>query len=335
MSIPPISPAAASLRAQIVGAVETSLIATVGGAPETQAPPRSPRNPLPDPLQQAVLAARTAAAGRQAGLGPLFAELGQALNSPALPPRVRAAVSQLLALQLPAAGPMTGEAVHQAVARSGLFLEAGLAATPGPSPPDLKAALLVLRQLLSQAQPEAPTPGRPAKTPPPTRDSALAGQPPATTTLPRDADLATIAGRLGGDVEQAMARQVLHQLASLPQAGASAWMFELPIATPQGTAIAQFEIDQDGHAGVAGETERSWRVRFSLDIEPLGPVHVQLGAGSGRAAVTIWAEREDSLERLRERGDRLAGALPADVVFYPGAPRRAPPPAGQLTDQTL
>ncbi|MDB5470729.1 MAG: hypothetical protein JWR84_2289 [Caulobacter sp.] len=334
MSLSPISPAAASLRAQAVGAVEAAIIATVGQTPETEAPPQTARNPLPDPVQQAVVAARTAAAGRQAGLAPLFGELRQALASPALPPKVRAAVSQLLSLQLPASAPLTGEAVRQAVTRSGLFLEAHLAATQVP-PPDLKAALLVLRQLLTEAQPDAPTHGRAAKTPPPTRDGALGGQSPATASLPRDADLASIAGRLGGDVDQAVARQVLHQLASLPQAGTSAWMFELPLATPQGTAIAQFEIDQDGHAGVSGEIERTWRVRFSLDVEPLGPVHVQLGAGVGRAAVTIWAEREDSLERLRMRGGELAGSLPADVVFYPGAPRRAPPHSGQLTDQSL
>jgi hypothetical protein len=64
-------------------------------------------------------------------------------------------------------------------------------------------------------------------------------------------------------------------------------------------------------------------------------VHVQLGAGGERATVIIWAEREESLERLRDRGDQLAGALPADVIFHPGAPRRPPPPAGQLMDQSL
>ena len=333
MNVPPISPAAAALRAQIIGAAETSLVAALGQAPEAETPPTT-RQPLPDPVQQAVITARTAAAGRQAGLAPMFADLQQALKSPTLPPQIRAAVSQLLSLPLPVGEPLPGEAVRRAVTQSGLFLEANLAATPAAAP-DMKAALLVLRQVLTQAQPDAPLHTRPASSAPPTRDGALAGQPPAAAALSEGADLATIAQRLGGDADQAIARQVLHQLASLPQAGASAWMFELPVATPQGTAIAQFEIDQDAHTGVTGETERTWRVRFSLDVEPLGPVHVQLGAGAGRAAVTIWAERAESLERLRDRGDALAGALPADVAFYPGAPRQPPPPAGQLMDQSL
>jgi hypothetical protein len=339
MSVAPISPAAAALRVQIVGAVEAAHVTAVGSRPEAyvEAPETAPRPPA-NPLQQAIAAARTAAAGRQAGLAPLFADLARAFESPKTPPEVRAAIGQVLSMELPATGPMTAETVRLAVARSGLFLEAHLAPAPEPaSPPvpDLKAALLVLRQLLAQVQPEAPTPGRPAKTPPPTRDGALAGQAPAAATLPRDADLAAIAQRLGGDADQAIARQLLHQLASLPESGTNAWMFELPVATPQGAAIAQFEIDQEAHTASDGETSRTWRVRFSLDVEPLGPVHVQLGAGAERAAVIIWAEREDALERLRSRGGELAGALPADVVFHPGAPRRPPPPAGGLMDQTL
>ncbi len=336
MSVQPISPAAAALRAQIIGSAQAELVAGVGKVAQTgHSTPQAARTTHPDPVQQAVSAARTEAAGRQAGLAPLFADLGQALTSPALPPQARAAISGLLSLQLPTTAPLTGEVVQQAVARSGLFLEARLAQTPGPPAPDLKSALLVLRQVLAEAQPDAPLHSRPAKTPPPTRDGPLSGQPPAATALPPEANLATLAQRLGGDVEQTLARQVLHQLASLPQPGTSAWMFELPLATSQGTAIAQFEIDQEGHAGSAGETVQTWRVRFSLDIEPLGPVHVQLGAGGERATVIIWAEREESLERLRDRGDQLAGALPADVIFHPGAPRRSPPPAGQLMDQSL
>ena len=336
MSVPPISPAAAALRAQIIGSAQAELVAGVGKVAQTgHATPGVTQAPHPDPVQQAIVAARSEAAGRQAGLAPLFADLDQAFGSPALPPQARAAISRLLSLLLPTTAPLTGEIVQQAVARSGLFLEARMAQTPGPSAPDLKAALLVLRQVLAEAQPDAPLHSRPPKSPPPTRDGPLSGQPPATAALSPEADLATLAQRLGGDVEQALARQVLHQLASLPQPGTSAWMFELPLATPQGTAVAQFEIDQEGHAGAAGETVQTWRVRFSIDIEPLGPVHVQLGAGGERATVIIWAEREDSLERLREKGDQLAGALPADVVFHPGAPRRPPPPAGQLMDQSL
>lgn len=341
MSIPPISSAAAALRAQIVGAAEASLVSAIGKAPEAEAGKQTQRQPLPDPVQQAVATARAEAAGRQAGMAPLFADLRQAMASPALTQPVRAAMAQVLSIQLPTAAPLTGEAVQQAVARSGLFLEANLAAAPNlpthpPPAPDLKSALLVLRQLLAQAQPDAPLRTRPARTPPPGREAGLNGQAPAAATLPPEADLASIAQRLGGDVEQAVARQLLHQLASLPESGSSTRMFELPLGTPQGTAIAQFEIDHDGGGG-GGATagQQTWRVRFSLDIEPLGPVHVQLGAGAERPAVILWAEREEGLERLREGIDGLAGQLAADVIVQAGAPHRPAPPAGSLMDRSL
>lgn len=340
MSIPPISSAAAALRAQIVGAAEAQLVSAVGKAPEGETARSVQKQPLPDPLQQAVTAARSEAAGRQAGSAPMFAELERAMGSPALPPPVRAAMAQVLAMRLPAAA-LSGETLRVAVARSGLFLEANLAVTPdlsaqGARAPDLKAALLVLRQVLAGAQPDAPLKTRPARTPPPGREAGLTGQAPASATLPPDADLAAIVQRIGGDAEQAIARQVLHQLASLPEGGSSARVFELPLATAQGTAIAQFEIDHDGGGGGGGaQGAQSWRVRFSLDIEPLGPVHVQLGAGPERPLVVLWAEREEGLERLREGADALAGRLAAEVIVQAGAPHRPAPPAGGLTDRSL
>ena len=340
MSVAPISPVVAAPRVEVVGATEAAQVAIIGRSPQAYPGPPgvNPQQQPPATPQQALAAARAAAAGRQASLAPMFAELSRAFENPGLPPELRAAIGQVLSLQLPATTPMTAETVRQAVARSGLFLEARMAAPEAaaePPQPDLKAALLALRQLLAVARPETPVRGRPATSPPPTHDAALSGQPAATATLPRDAEMAAIAQRLGVDTDQAIARQVLHQLASLPENGANSWMFELPIATPQGAAIAQFEIDQDAHMSSEGETSRTWRVRFSLDVEPLGPVHVYLGAGAERASVIIWAEREESLERLQSRGAELAGALPADVVFHPGAPQRPPPPPGGLMDQTL
>jgi hypothetical protein len=54
----------------------------------------------------------------------------------------------------------------------------------------------------------------------------------------------------------------------------------------------------------------------------------------GRAAVTVWAEREGAVQLLRSQGEALARALPADVVFRLGAPREPLPASGQFVDQT-
>ena len=129
-----------------------------------------------------------------------------------------------------------------------------------------------------------------------------------------------------------MARQTLHQLASLPDGAAQAWMFELPLATPQGAGVAQFEIDRDGPGSASQEGVDGWRVRFSIDLEPLGPVHVHLRAGGGRTCVNVWAERPTSLAPLRSLGGELSRALQAEVRVQAGAPSQPVPQPGQFLD---
>jgi hypothetical protein len=357
MSVPPVTPLGAALRVQAAATAEGVLGAVVDAAMATEAGAEPPTPAAtPAPVVQAADAARAQAAGRQASLAPLFADLAQAAGSPTLPAQLKTAIGQVLALQTPLRGPLTAETILQAVAQSGLFLEAHLAgpAPPAaPAPTDLKAALLVLQAVLAGQSPEeAPTQTQPQTQPqpqlataapippPPHRDAALAGQPPARAALPPGAPAASIVQRLTGEVAQAVARQSLHQLASLPDGAAnSAWVFELPLGTPQGTAIAQFEVrrdrDEPGAGGSDAEPAGRWKVRFSIDIEPLGPVHVHLAAAGEGAQVTIWAEREGSLEPLRAQGEALARALPAQVVFRPGAPSRPVPASGQFVDRSL
>jgi hypothetical protein len=342
-SIPPISGPAVALRIEAIGAIEGDLLAVVEAAQsQTAATPdakATPPAPAPvNPVKQAVDAAKADAAGRQASLAPLFADLAEAHDAPDLPAKVKAAIGQLLALRTPLTGPITAETVKQAVAQSGLFLEARLAdrapASEG-APPDLKAALLTLQRALAATPAANAAPGaRPTTTPPPVRDAALMAQAPALAALSAGDSAAAILQHLRPEVDQAVARQLLHQLASLPDGGAMGWMFELPVATPQGTGVAQFEIDRDGAQPGEGGAAEAWRVRFSIDLEPLGPVHVHLRMEGERAQVAIWAERGDGLERLREQGAELAQALPADVVFRPGAPRRPVPQSGRFVDRT-
>jgi len=336
MSLAPITPAAAALRAQVIGEAETALIGALAELPEAKAAtPQTAAAPAADPLKQAMDSARTAAAGRQAGMGPLFADLARAQSASGLPAALKAAIGQVLARQIPLDAPLTAAVVEQAVARSGLFLEAHLAAAP-PSeapPPDLKAALLTLQRVLAaEPAPETATPA--PRVPPPVRGAALAAQAPAPAALPPGADLRAIVQHLAPQADQALARQVLHQLASAPEGPATAWLFELPVATPQGAALAQFEIARDSPEPGAADAAPSWQVRFAIDLEPLGPVQVHLRSDGARAAVTIWAERDEALARLRDEGGELARALPADLTFRLGAPKAAAPARGRFVDET-
>ena len=340
--IAPVGPAAAALRVQVISAVETELMAAADTVQQAQmlapdAKPATPPPPLPNPVRQAVDVARASAATRQTSLAPLFADLAQAQAAPALPAAVKAAISQLLALRMPFSGLITAETVKQAIAQSGLFLEAHLTETESPAAPDLKSALLTLQRALTAAPAAEPAPrAHPVITAPPVRDAVLTGQAPARPTLSTGDDVGVVIQHLARGVDGAVARQVLHQLASLPDGQTTAWMFELPLETPQGAAIAQFEIQRDGRGQQGGEdAAKGWRLRFSIDIEPLGPIHIHLGLNGERAQVVVWAERETSLQWLRQGAADLADALPAEVVFHPGAPRRPTPAPGQFLDQAL
>ena len=332
MSVPPIGPVAAALRAEVLAAAEAELAEALG-AVARPASETAPSTPSPAAATGPLDLARAAAAARQGSLAPLFADLARAAVSPELPAPIRAAIAQVLALRTPLDSPLTTETMMRAVAESGLFLEAHLADGSDP-PPDLKATLLRLGAALSAARGGEAVTEPPAKVPPPpVRGAALAAQPAALASLPEATDAPTVVRHLQAQVEQAVARQTLHQLASLPDGQGAAWMFELPLATPHGAAIAQFEVQRDGRAP-DGEFVPGWRLRFSVDIEPLGPVHAHLGLVGDRAAVTLWAERAESLERLRHEAAALARALPAEVVVHGGAPHApAPPPPGRFLDR--
>lgn len=316
-------------------------------------PPAAPSIDIDPGQVQAQMLAQTAqqAAGRQGGLAPLMADLTQAAGNPALPAPVRSAAAQVLAQATPFDARVAGGDVAKALSQSGLFLEAKLAAAPQVSPmgQDMKAGLLVLRQALASwlaGAPRSPDARGPARTPPPPyRAGGPRAQPSATPSLPAGASPSQIGQRLLAETESAVARQELLQIASLPagadepvEAQVTRWMFEMPFTTPQGAAVAQFEISRDGR-GKGGEAQPTWRAAFSLDIEPLGPIHARVSLAGGQAIVGLWAEREAGLARLEEGRELLGAALArasfqAEIAVHPGAPRVAEPEAGRLVDQT-
>jgi hypothetical protein len=120
------------------------------------------------------------------------------------------------------------------------------------------------------------------------------------------------------------------------------WSFEIPFATPQGTAMAQFEISRDGGGNEVEATKRVWRARFSLDIEPAGPVHALVSLIGDRTSVRMWAERPHTASLLRAGVSDLSRALsqaelaPGDIVIREGTPpQAAPAKAGHFLDRAL
>jgi hypothetical protein len=188
--------------------------------------------------------------------------------------------------------------------------------------------------------------------PPPINGALPSAQPVMPATLASHAPVEATLQHLLTDTDGAIARQTLLQVASLPgQTDTTAgrldpsvprWNFEIPFATAQGTAMAQFEISRDGGGREAGAAKQVWRARFSLDVEPAGPVHAQVSLSGERTSVRMWAERPATAAQLRAGISQLSQALshaellPGDIVVRDGAPvQPASAPAGHFLDRAL
>lgn len=188
--------------------------------------------------------------------------------------------------------------------------------------------------------------------PPPFRGALPSAQPIATPLVSSTAPSTDTVRHLLDDTDAAIARQTLLQVASLPDridtAGprqdlaAPRWNFEVPFATPLGTAVAQFEISRDGGGHEVDSAKRVWRARFSLDIEPAGPVHALVSLVDDKTSVRMWVERPATASQLRAGASQLSQALsraelkPGDIVIRDGAPPRSMHArAGHFLDRAL
>lgn len=192
-----------------------------------------------------------------------------------------------------------------------------------------------LGSMLEAPEPHAPpTDARAnAALPPPYRGAPLAAQAPAAPSIMPDATPHDMAEKLVAAADGALARTTLLQAASLPEQPqaqrvdmSQRWTFEVPFATPHGTALAQFEVSRDPQPAKADAQARTWRARFSIDVEPMGPVHAMVAIVGERASVTLWAERHATASQLSNQSAALSEALraaelePADFQFRVGAP---------------
>ena len=318
----------------------------------------------------------------QNSLAPLLADMTAALQSAALPAAARTTLEQILSAQTPLTSDTTAASLQTAVASSGLFLEANLAtaataaatattttATTAQTPvvdttTDMKALLLQLSSTLDlatldpaavdpltaalvnstlqtrpQAQARQTLPPRPV-----IAGAVTAGTPVAKVSIGSDTSAQVLTSSLRQEAASALARLTMSQLASVPKSGETTrWSFELPVETPGGLAIAQFEISRDDHkaTGGADQAEPTWRARFSMDVEPSGPVHAEVSLSGGRTRATLWAERDGVHQSLDAQSHELTSALAeaegsdAAVRVVAGAPADTTPQvSGRFVDRT-
>jgi hypothetical protein len=277
---------------------------------------------------------------------------GQSTEAPALPKSGAAAAPAPTATQelepqeilFPQARVTVAKDVGEALvvpARAGLLAalkDAPAAATPGALPQNLPAVAQAARAATafgSAAGEEAHT----NTPPPPFRGAPPSPQPVLPASISPEMPLAPAAQHLLADTEAAIARHTLLQVASLPDridalpqpaqhndTTGPRWSFEIPFATQQGTAMAQFEISRDGDGTEGEAAKKVWRARFTLDVEPSGPVHALIALVGDKTSVRMWAERPATAEKLRDGSAELSRALaraelkPGDIVVREGTP---------------
>lgn len=360
---PPAAAGAAPTASTTAGAASPTA-ATAPAAPAiTAATARAMAGPLLGPVLQ-----------RQDGLAPLFANLralAQGTISLALPKTLPPAIQQVLAQAIPAERQApTAAKLKDALQASGLFLEARQAAgLPMPRQGDLKAGLQALRETLlpivdflsptpkasrqdhggvPSDQQADPAPDQSARLAPPRRDGPLVPQPAAEPSLAPGEKPLAIAETLLDQTEAALDRIKLAQYASLPleparQDGtqpAQRWLAEIPLAFQQGITMLPLQVERDApRRDAQGVSPPVWRIRFALDVEPMGPLQGVVTLQGRDVGVSIWAEREETSQLLRGAAPGLEGALlDADfasgaIDIHTGQPRVMQPTAGQFLDR--
>jgi hypothetical protein len=175
----------------------------------------------------------------------------------------------------------------------------------------------------------------------------LAAQAIAEPSLHAGDSQLTVTQTLLEQTDAALDRITLSQYGSLPldparpdAAQGSRWVTEIPLAFQQGTAILPLRIEQEpARRGPAGVEAPVWRLRFALDVEPMGPLQGIVTLQGRSVGVTLWAEREETSRLLRGVTPDLKAALlqaefdNGSVDVHTGHPQVMQPTAGQFLDR--
>jgi hypothetical protein len=209
--------------------------------------------------------------------------------------------------------------------RSGIFLEARLAAGTPPPADDRKLMLLRLRQQLLPEGRIAPAVAAPA----------------AEDTLPPRSD--QLLNRLLTLVEGELGRIQQHQARTLPgdDPNRQVWQFDLPLR--QGTQHQEMtiHIEKDRKTPTEDKPSIHWRVDIHFDFGELGKVSARVSLCDGQVRCAFHSQRPATARRFEQALSRLesrlkdAGLEVAALSSLEGMPSHSgtAPPAGLLDEQ--
>ena len=213
--------------------------------------------------------------------------------------QIKQTIQALLARLLTVEHPQFRHSLKTALLDSGLFTERHLV-NQEPRSNDLKINLL---RLVDQLKTLLPQP----ELPPETRQSHGREQDPgAPQTQPAIRHLTDLLKQLDG----AIARIQTNQLASLPQDDPTrqVWQLELPLVHQERVDVHQLTIKREG-GGPGAEHNTVWSLTLQMNLQPLGPMRVQLRLQGKALATLIWAERQGTKQLLEQHLSALQQAF--------------------------
>ena len=149
---------------------------------------------------------------------------------------------------------------------------------------------------------------------PPLRGSMPVPQPALQANLALLARVADFRTDLLQQIEAALARIQLHQLAALPREGERGlleWLLEVPIRRGDDIDLWSMRIFAE-HRQQQHEVRQqvpNWSVQLAFDLPGLGPIQAQVQLAGEQVSTRFWAEQQDTLPLLREHMHELRQAL--------------------------
>jgi hypothetical protein len=208
------------------------------------------------------------------------------------------------------------KALETAIARSGVFLEADLAAHRGPADPrfgtDLKTLMLTLQRALQaqNAKPSSAHSDAAGHAPVPMARGPLSALPSAPATLAvLDLPMQQL-NELSRQTDGALARLATVQISnSAPDPAVQSMLIDLPVRHEDRAAVLRLRIEHDGSRRRDGDTADSWTVEAAVDLGAAGALHAKVTLIGKRIGVQLRAESPAIVAALSQRVDDLEAML--------------------------
>ena len=207
-------------------------------------------------------------------------------------------------------------ALETAIARSGVFLEANLAAHRGSPDPrfasDLKTLLLTLQRALQTygAKPSSTHSDAAGHAPVPTARGPLTALPAAPATLAVLDEPTHQLNELARQADGALARLTTVQISnSAPDPAVQSMLIDLPVRHEDRAAVLRLKIERDGSRRRDGDGSESWTVEAAVDLGAIGALHAKVTLVGKRIGVQLRAESPAIVDALSRRTAELEAML--------------------------